>query len=95
MPPIACASDEQIDKITHKNAMNWFRFDPFEHYSREDLTVGTLRQKAKDAGVDTSPKSSGGEAPLTQGENRPVTSADIGAMFMRQAEADKAAEPAE
>jgi predicted TIM-barrel fold metal-dependent hydrolase len=94
-PTINHLTDDQIDKITHKNAMNWFRFDPFEHYSREDLTVGTLRQKAKDAGVDTSPKSSGGETPLTQGENRPVTSADIGAMFMRQAEADKAAEPAE
>ena len=94
-PTIKHLTDEQIDKITHRNAMNWFRFDPFAHHSRAELTVGALRAKAKAAGVDTAPKSSGGEAPLVAGEDRPVTSADIGAMFARHATEDQATEPAE
>ncbi|MBV1918749.1 MAG: amidohydrolase [Sphingomonadaceae bacterium] len=94
-PTISHLTDTRIDKITHLNAMNWFRFDLFEHYTREELSVGALRENAKAAGVDISPKSSGGEAPLSEGEKRPVTSADIGAMFMRHAEDNKASEPAE
>jgi predicted TIM-barrel fold metal-dependent hydrolase len=78
----------QIDKVTHLNAMRFFNFDPFKHYSREELTVGGLRAKAAAAGVDTTPKSSGGAAPLKQGEElRPVTSGDIMEMFKETVEA--------
>ena len=53
-------TDAQIDKITHLNAIRFFRFDElFKHYKREELTVGALRAQAKAKGVDTTPKSSG------------------------------------
>ncbi len=44
-----------------------------------------LRERARAAGVDTSPKSSGGERPVEQGEKRPVTSGDIIRMMSRAA----------
>ena len=79
-------TDEQIDKVTHKNAMRFFNFDPFKHHKREELTVGGLRAKAAAAKVDTTPKSSGGAAPLKTGEKpRPVTSGDIAEMFEQAA----------
>ena len=75
---------EQIDKVTHKNAMRFWNFDLFKHYKREEVTVGALRAKAAAAGVDTSPKSSGGRAPLAPGEKpRPITSGDIMGMFAK------------
>jgi hypothetical protein len=45
-------SDEEINKITHGNAMHHFRYDPFSVRSREQCTVGALRAEAVD--VDTS-----------------------------------------
>ncbi len=92
-PTIKHLTEEQIDKITHLNAMKWFRFDPFAHYKKEELSVGALRDKAKAAGVDTTPKSSGGERPLEEGEQRPVTSGDIMKMFGRHEDVES--EPAE
>ena len=68
-------SDSQIDKVTHLNAMRWLRFDPFSRYQRQEINVGGLRAKAVAAGVDTTPISTGGTAPLGQGETkRRVTS---------------------
>jgi predicted TIM-barrel fold metal-dependent hydrolase len=49
--------DADIDKISHLNAMRHFRFDPFRVRPREECTVGALRRKAADDGVDTSPLS--------------------------------------
>jgi predicted TIM-barrel fold metal-dependent hydrolase len=87
-PALRHLGDEQIDKITHLNAMRDFRFDPFAHHTREELTVGALRAKASEQGVDISPKSSGGAAPLAPGEEvRPVTSGDIQRMFQKRREA--------
>ena len=81
-------TDAQIDKVTHQNAMRFFHFDPIAVHGREALTVGALRQKAAEAGVDTTPISSGGAKPLAEGETRrPVTSGDIIKMFMSHAEA--------
>ena len=63
--------------------MRWFRFDPFRHHEKEALTVGALRARASANGIDTSPKSSGGVAPLREGEKRcPVTSGDVMRQFM-------------
>jgi predicted TIM-barrel fold metal-dependent hydrolase len=77
----------QVEKVTHRNAMRWLRFDPFGRYSREQLSVGGLRAKAAAAGVDTTPISTGGGAPLAAGEAlRRVTSGDVMAMMRRQAE---------
>jgi ATP-dependent Clp endopeptidase proteolytic subunit ClpP len=44
--------DDEINKITHLNAMRHFQFDPFSVRRREDCTVGALRAEASD--VDTS-----------------------------------------
>lgn len=79
-------TDAQIDKVTHLNAMRFFRFDPFKTYKREELTVGALRAKAAAKGVDTSVRSSAGARPLEEGEQRPVTSGDIMGMFKNRAE---------
>ena len=40
--------DVDIDKITHENAMRWYRFDPFQHRSREQCTVAALRAEVPD-----------------------------------------------
>jgi len=74
-------TDAQIDKVTHLNAMRFFRFDPFDHFKREQLTVGALRAAAKAKGVDTSPQSTDGARPVAEGEKRPVTSGDVLKMF--------------
>ena len=43
--------DEEIDKITHLNAMHHFSYDPFSHRPRERCTVGALRAGATDVDV--------------------------------------------
>jgi predicted TIM-barrel fold metal-dependent hydrolase len=43
---------EDVDRITHANAMRVFSFDPFVHRARQDCTVGALR--AEVAGHDVS-----------------------------------------
>jgi hypothetical protein len=40
--------DDEIDKITHLNAMRHFRYDPFARIPREEATVGALRAQAHD-----------------------------------------------
>lgn len=76
----------QIDKITHLNAMRMLRFDPFRHYRPEQLSVGALRAMAAADKVDITPISTGGAAPLGEGEEkRPVTSGDIVKMMEAQA----------
>jgi hypothetical protein len=49
--------DEDINKITHLNAMRNFSFDAFSHIPPEQATVGALRAQAPD--VDTTPVSYG------------------------------------
>ncbi|HEU5025977.1 MAG TPA: hypothetical protein VFV01_13750, partial [Spirillospora sp.] len=39
--------DDEIDKMTHQNAMRWYNFDPFPHVPREQATVGALRKAAE------------------------------------------------
>ncbi|MGV0645754.1 amidohydrolase family protein [Mycolicibacterium sp. XJ2546] len=41
-------SDEEVNKITHLNAMRHFSYDPFAHIPREQATVGALRREAAD-----------------------------------------------
>jgi predicted TIM-barrel fold metal-dependent hydrolase len=81
-------SDSQIDKITHLNAMRFFKFDPFKHYKREELAVGALRAKAAAAKIDVTPRSYSGAKPLADGETlRPITSGDIMNMFQHHRKA--------
>ena len=50
---MAGVPDDEVDRITFENACRWYRFDPFEHRSREDCTVGALRTRAGDHDVTT------------------------------------------
>ena len=50
-------TDDEIDAVTWRNASRWYEFDPFEHRSRTDATVGALRALAMD--VDTTPREYG------------------------------------
>lgn len=78
-------TDVQIDKVTHLNAMRWLRHDMFNYYKRDELSVGALRAEAVADKVDTTPISTGGAAPLAEGEaKRRVTSGDIFKMFQKQ-----------
>ena len=65
--------DDEINKITHENAMRLFQYDPFAHRPREKATVGALRAEA--AGVDVEIKGSG-KAPRDPSEG-PITIVDI------------------
>jgi predicted TIM-barrel fold metal-dependent hydrolase len=49
--------DDEVDKMTHINAMRVFQFDPFANRPKERCTVGALRSEASD--VDTSIRSLG------------------------------------
>ena len=40
--------EEDVNKITHQNAMRIFRFDPFKHRAPEQCTVAALRAEAAD-----------------------------------------------
>jgi len=71
--------DEDINKITHLNAMRAYSYDPFKHLSKAESTVGALRAKA--GHVDTTPRSGGGNRPIAEGDTRIVTSADIMKLF--------------
>ncbi len=53
-PSLQGVSDDDVADITHRNAMRHFRFDPFAHRSPEACTVGALRTRAREAGVDVS-----------------------------------------
>ncbi len=57
MQSLAEVPDDEINLITHENAMRLFHYDPFARIPRDQCTVGALRALA--TGVDTSPKSSG------------------------------------
>lgn len=43
--------DDEINMITHENAMRIYKFDPFSFRPREQCTVGALREEGKDVDV--------------------------------------------
>ena len=71
--------DDEINKITHLNAMRVYHFDPFRHVPRDQATVGALRAQARH--VVTAPQSGAGNRPIPEGETRIVTSADVMKLF--------------
>ena len=68
-------SDDDINAMTYQNALRHFRYDPFQHISKEDATVGALRAKA--AHVDITPKSGGGGKAPSDYETGYATIGDI------------------
>ncbi len=67
--------DADIDRITHRNAMKHFQYEPFRHIPRAQCTVGALRAQAQ--GVDLRPKSGGGGKPPSDYEHGFVTIGDV------------------
>ncbi len=63
MKYLAEVPDEDIDKITHLNAMRHFSYDPFAFRPREQCTVGALRAEAGDVDVRLMARSSAGQPP--------------------------------
>ena len=59
----ARVTEVEAAKITHENAMRWYSFDPFAHVSREQATVGALREAA--AGHDVSIRAMSNREKLT------------------------------
>lgn len=72
-------NDEEINKITHLNAMREFNYDPFAVLKREDCTVGALREKAKH--VDVSPRGNMGGFNPSNDEGRQVTTGEVMRLF--------------
>jgi hypothetical protein len=46
-------TDEQINKITHENAIKEYSFDPFAHRPKEKCTAAALRAESPDVDVVT------------------------------------------
>ncbi len=64
-------TNTELDKITHDNAMRWYRFDPFAHRPAERCTVGALRAEVADHDVAVRTFDKGrfaGTAMMTLGE---------------------------
>ncbi|MDJ0788565.1 MAG: amidohydrolase family protein [Myxococcota bacterium] len=70
---------DEIDQITHGNALRHFRLDPFAHRSREQCTVKALRAEAGD--VDLRVASQGGKPPSAD-RDRPVSVHDVTTQLM-------------
>jgi predicted TIM-barrel fold metal-dependent hydrolase len=77
MKYLAGVPDDEVDKITHANAMRLFSYDPFSVRPRERCTVGALRAEATDVDVSLRPRKNTGARPRT-------LAADLSAMANRQ-----------
>ena len=64
-------SREEIDRISHLNAIRHFSFDPFSAIPRDECTVGALRQRA--AGHDVSIQARG-----RRGDGHATLAAELG-----------------
>jgi predicted TIM-barrel fold metal-dependent hydrolase len=75
MRSLAGVPDDEVDKITHVNALRFFHFDALGKVGgRAKATVGALRAQAKD--VDLTPLASGAGKPPAE-HQRPVTAGDV------------------
>jgi predicted TIM-barrel fold metal-dependent hydrolase len=50
---------DELNKITHENAMRWYSFDPFTHRPKKQSTVGALRAEAGDHDVSIQSRDTG------------------------------------
>jgi predicted TIM-barrel fold metal-dependent hydrolase len=63
----AGATEDEIAKIGHENAMRWYSFDPFAHRAKADCTVAALRAEAAGHDVETRPYDTGRIKRTTKG----------------------------
>jgi predicted TIM-barrel fold metal-dependent hydrolase len=73
--------DDEVNQITHENAMKHFRFDPYAHIPKDECRVGALRAQAKD--VDLTPVQGLGGTPADLGEAGVVTTAVVMQQVMK------------
>lgn len=75
MRSLAGVPDDEVDKITHQNALRWFHVDALGAVGgRARATVGMLRAQAGDVDISLA-HGKGGTPPAT--EQRPVTARDV------------------
>ncbi|MDG1389238.1 MAG: amidohydrolase family protein [Halioglobus sp.] len=74
-------SDEEINTVTHLNAIKHFNYDPIAILGRENCTVGALREKARLAGVDTREQSGGGNSAKITDRSGRMTSGEVQKLF--------------
>ena len=68
--------DDEVNTLTHENALRWYSFDPFVHVPRDEATVGALRAAAADHDVSI-------RAMTKRGEHHPTATTDfIAAAFV-------------
>jgi predicted TIM-barrel fold metal-dependent hydrolase len=65
MEYLADLTDDEVEKVTHRNAMRIFHYDPFRHVPRDQATVGALRRRAGD--WDVSIRSTARARPAVRG----------------------------
>ncbi|HMK99689.1 MAG TPA: amidohydrolase family protein [Acidimicrobiales bacterium] len=65
MKYLAGVPDAEVDKITHRNAMRIFSYDPFAVRPREQCTVAALRAQAADVDVSLRPRKEGARPKTT------------------------------
>jgi hypothetical protein len=73
-------SDEDIDNITHLNAMKHFQYDPFSARPHEACTVGALRAEASDVDISLVSRARGATA---AGKDGLVSLASVASAFAR------------
>jgi hypothetical protein len=71
--------DDEVNKITHLNAMRHFRYDPFSVRAREKCTVAALRAESPDVDLSVMRRSPEG----TTGPKTPVLGSDLGRKFSK------------
>ncbi len=71
---MAGVPDDEVNKITHENALRHFRLDAFSVRPREKCTAAALRAESPD--VDLSLKSQGGKPP-SEGDGPFITTQDV------------------
>ena len=76
---------DEVDLMTHLNAMREFSFDPFAVRKRETCTVGALRAQAKAKGVDTTPVPGRGGIKAAEDDTCVVTCGDVLRQFAEAA----------
>jgi len=73
---LAGVPDDDVEKITHANALRWFHSDAIEVAGgRASATVGALRARARDVDLSLL-RGKGGKPPADDGA-RPVTARDV------------------
>ena len=67
-------TDDEIDKMTHRNAIDFFDYDPFSVRPREQCTVGALRAEAEghDVSVQSKGRRSRHDGPVSISELTPT-----------------------